>query len=72
MDDQIITRFWDNYREKLETYGVKPAVWRWPVQQAEHYINAFPDRRLATHTAQDIEHFLQGKGRNARLKDWQI
>ena len=72
MDDQTVARFWDNYLEKLETYRVKPAVLRWHVQHVEHYIKAFPDRRLATHTAQDIEQYLQGKGRNARLKDWQF
>jgi integron integrase len=72
MDDQIITRFWDNYLEKLNTYGVKSAVLRCHVQHAEQYIKAFPDRRLATHTAQNIEQYLQDKGRNATLKDWQF
>jgi hypothetical protein len=72
MIDQTIARFWDIYLEKLNSYGDKPVVLRWHVQHAEHYIKAFPDRRLGTHTAQDIEQYLQGKGRNARLKDWQF
>ena len=70
MDDQAIARFWENYLEKLESYGVKSAVLRGHVLYAEQYIKAIPGRRLAAHTAQDIEQYLQDKGRNARLKDW--
>jgi hypothetical protein len=58
--------------EKLNSYGVKPVVLRWHVQHAEHDIKAFPDRRLGTHTAQDMEQYLQDKGRNASLKGWQF
>lgn len=35
------------------------------------YIDAHPGRRLASHTRADVERYLEDKGRNARLKDWQ-
>jgi hypothetical protein len=66
MDDQTISRFWDNYLEKLNSDGVKPAVLHWHVHHREQYINVCLDRCLATHRAQDIECDLQDKGRNVR------
>lgn len=72
METQMISRFWEKYIEKLEPYQVKPDVARWYVRHAEQYIKAFPDQRLATHTTQNIEQYLQDKGRNKRLKDWQF
>lgn len=71
MTDTTASRFWDNYIEKTEAYRLKPSTIRWHVMHAEAYIRAHPDRRLATHTAADVENYLRAKGRNARLTDWQ-
>ena len=65
MDNRFISRFWENYIAKLKTYGIKPKGARWYVRHAEQYIRTFPDRRLATHTVQDVEQYLQDKGRKA-------
>jgi integron integrase len=71
MDDQTIPRFWDKYIEQLKSYGVRPKSLRWHVRHAEQYIQAHKQRRLRTHSAADIEQYLQDKGRNIQLKDWQ-
>lgn len=71
MTDTTASRFWDNYIEKTEAYRLKPPTIRWHVMHAEAYIRAHPDRRLATHTAADVENYLRAKGRNARLTGWQ-
>ena len=72
MDDHFISRFWEKYIVKLKTYGIKPNMVHWHVNHVAQYIHAFPDRRLATHTVQDVEHYLQDKGRKAGLKDLQF
>ena len=68
MDDRLISRFWDKYIEKLKTYGIKPYLVRWHVNHVAQYIRTFPDRRLATHTVQDLQNYLHDKGRKADLK----
>jgi integron integrase len=72
MVDVAVSRFWDEYIEKTRAYGLKPSTVRWHVKHAEAYIKDHPDRRLATHTAADVERYLGTKGRNRRLADWQF
>ncbi len=57
--------------EKLKTCETTSDLARWYVRHAERYIKAFPEQRLATHTPQILEQYLQEKGRNSRLKGWQ-
>ena len=71
MNDQTVSRFWDNYINKTKAYGVKLTVVRWYVKHAESYIKAHPDTRLAQHTVENVELYLRDKGRNAHLTDWQ-
>ncbi len=68
--DAQISRFWEKYIEKSRCYGIKQDLIRWHVKHAEQYIKAHKTR-LKEHTALDLDKYLQGKGRNAGLKDWQ-
>lgn len=72
MTNTTVSRFWDNFIEKTKGYSLKPATVRWHVRHAEAYIKAHSGRRLAEHTAEDIAAYLQEKGRNSRLADWQF
>lgn len=45
---------------------------QWYVRHAQVYIAVHPDRRLASHSAADLDKYLQDKGRSAALKDWQF
>jgi hypothetical protein len=72
MHNPTISRFWEAYTRKLETYNIKPSTRTWYVRYAQNYIAAHPDRRLASHTDSDLEKYLQDKGRNPGLKDWQL
>ena len=69
--DQSVSRFWDNYIYKTKAYGIKADAARWHVKHAESYIKANANKRLAKHDAHDVEHFLQVKGGQSRLQDWQ-
>ena len=69
--DAQISRFWEKYIEKSIGYNISQKSVRWYVKHAEQYINAH-DSPLRTHTALDIDNYLQNKGRNSRLKDWQF
>ncbi len=69
--DVQISRFWEKFIKKSIHYNIKPDVVRWHVKHAESYIRSH-DSRLNTHTALDIDKYLQEKGRNIRIKDWQF
>ena len=66
-----VERFWDRYIELLVKQGVKESARRWYVMRAERYIQAFPNKKLALHTAADITNYLEEMGRSGGLKDWQ-
>ena len=38
MDDQSVSRFWDNYVNKLKCYDANPDARRWYVQHVRQYI----------------------------------
>ena len=71
MKDPGVSCFLGIFVEKLEACETRSDLARWHVRHAEQYIKAFPEQRLATHTPQILEQYLQEKGRNPRLKDWQ-
>ncbi|HFE32457.1 MAG TPA: hypothetical protein ENJ17_03995 [Gammaproteobacteria bacterium] len=66
MNNPRVSRFWDIFIEKLKTYENRPDIAWWSVRHAERYIKTFPDQRLATHTPQILEQYLQEKGRTFR------
>ena len=70
--DSSVSRFWDNFINKSISYGIKPVVVRWYVKHAEDYIKAHKTRRLAEHTPQILERYLNEIGRQSNLKDWQF
>jgi len=72
MDETLVSRFWDNYINKTKTYVNNPNAIKWYVKHAEDYIKAHKSRRLATHTPIELDKYLESKGRNKRLKDYQF
>lgn len=72
MNDQSVSRFWDNYILKTKAYRVKDASARWYVRNAERYIKDHQDLRLSLHTAEDLSNYLKDKGRNGYLEPWQF
>ena len=66
-----INRFWDQFIERGKRKGIKEAAMRWYVLRAEQYLKAFPDKRLAAHSTEDVKGYLETSGRIDRLTDWQ-
>ena len=66
--DAQISRFWEKYIKKSKRYGIKKKTVRWHVRHAEQYIKTHKTQRK-THTALDLDKYLQDKGRNTGLKD---
>jgi len=66
-----VSRFWEKYIEKSKNYNIKQSAVRWYVKHVEQYISAH-QTRLVTHSAADVDAYLQANGRNTRLKDWQF
>ena len=67
MSNPRVSRFWDIFIEKLKTRENRPDLVRWSVRHAEQYIKAFPDQRLAAHTPQILEQYLQEKAAPSRI-----
>ena len=67
-----IQRFWARYIHFLSQKNIKPAIARWYVIRTEHYINAFPDKRLAAHCPEDVNAYLKKQAENSRIADWQF
>ena len=72
MSDQSISRFWENFISKSTRYGINLTGVRWYIRHTEQYIKAHSELRLSQHNALTVESYLQNKGRNPALKDWQF
>ncbi len=64
--------FWQRFTKLIIQQGVKEKFRKWYIIRAKQYIEAFPDKRLATHTADDVTGYLENVGRVGGLKDWQF
>lgn len=60
--DARIARLWEKYIEKTVSYKIASDLVRWYVKHAERYIKA-NQSRLKTHSARNIDKYLQEKGR---------
>jgi len=72
MPDESVSRFWDKFIQKTKSYGAKDSAVKWYVRHAEGYIKAHVGVRLAEHTGDQVRAYLDEKGRNQRLSDWQF
>ena len=61
-DSHAIDRFWHNYLSILEKMSVPSGARRWYRQHAEAYINSHKGTRLAQHTPQLVDSYLNAKG----------
>lgn len=71
MNNQSITRFWDNFISKTKNNGIQPTAVRWYVRHTEGYIKAHSEHRLSNHSSRDVEQYLRDKGRKPHLQNWQ-
>lgn len=71
MNDDKIARFWENFIDKTKRYGIKDKAVRWHVRHAERYIKAHEGVRLAEHTVQQVEDYLERMSRQPHLQEWQ-
>ena len=63
--------FWSRFSKHLIQKGIKPESVRWYRIRAEQFIRAFPRRRLASLTPDDISGYLLKVGESPNLKPWQ-
>ncbi|SFM65708.1 hypothetical protein SAMN05421721_1194 [Ectothiorhodospira mobilis] len=63
--------FWSRFSKHLIQKGIKPESVRWYRIRAEQFIRAFPRRRLASLTPDDVSGYLLKAGESPNLKPWQ-
>jgi len=66
------SRFWERFLDRARKNGVKDSALRWHVLRAEQYLKAFPDKRLAEHSAEDVTDYSEEAGRKGGIADWQF
>ena len=67
-----VERFWANYLFILQKNAIPKNSIPWYRKHAEAYIKACKDAPLSKQTAQDIDDYLNAKGRLKELKEWQF
>lgn len=67
-----VERFWANYLLILEKNTIAPRSKPWYRKHIEAYIKANNNNPLSCHSAQDIDCYLNAKGRLSELKEWQF
>jgi hypothetical protein len=60
--EAAIARFWDKYIGIIHMKGIKESFDYWFVIRARQYSEAFPDKRLALHTMDDLTGYLDMLG----------
>ena len=66
------SRFFDNYLICLANASVPEKQRRWYVRRVEEFIKAQNGRKIKSLQPNDIERYLDGIGRQARLEGWQF
>jgi len=67
-----VERFWDNYLFILKKNAISKSSIPWYRKHAEAYIKANKETPLSRQTAQDVDDYLNAKGRLTELKEWQF
>lgn len=67
-----VDRFWDNYLFILEKNAIPKNSIPWYRKHAEAYIRANKNTPLSSQTGQDIDCYLNAKGRLPELKEWRF
>ena len=71
-DQHAIDRFWHNYLAILKKSSIPNGARRWYRRHADAYIKAHKGTRLAEHTPQLVDSYLNAKGRTPGLQEWQF
>lgn len=71
-DAAQIERFWSNYFSILEKARIHKTARTWYRRHVEAYIRAHPGQRLATHQPLQVDAYLNAKGRQPGLTEWQF
>jgi hypothetical protein len=67
-----VDRFWDNYLFILDKNAIPGSVIPWYRKHTAAYIKANKNTPLSSQTEQDIDCYLNEKGRLTGLKEWQF
>ncbi len=67
-----VDRFWRNYLSLLEKHSIPKRSRSWYRKHAQMYIYAHKGVRLADHLPDNIDRYLNAKGRLSSLAEWQF
>ena len=67
-----VDRFWRNYLSILENHSIPKHSRPWYRNHVQMYIDAHKDLRLADHLPENVDRYLNAKGRLSDLEEWQF
>ena len=65
-------KFWGNYSLFLLKQSISKKYVTWYFLRTKQYIAAFPDQYIRTHSAKNVEEYLNKLGHDNFLKLWQF
>lgn len=72
MHQNAIDRFWRNYLLILKNHPIPKHSHPWYRKHVQKYITAHKHLRLASHLPENIDQYLNAKGRLPGLEEWQF
>jgi len=71
-DVASVERFWSRFRSGMDRREISGKAAIWVERRARHFIDAYPEARLAERTAEDVEAYLGQFLCRWQLQDWQV
>lgn len=69
---KTVDRFWRNYLSLLQKHSIQKRSQPWYRKHVEMYIASHKGLRLANHLPENIDRYLNAKGRLPSLTEWQF
>src|SRR4051794_17212779 len=67
-----ISADWDKFISICRREGVPDGSLRWYIVRIERYLKSYPDRPVESHTAADVQRYLERAGIDAGTPSWQF
>jgi integron integrase len=71
-DSQRIARFWERYMEILKLFRVPAKSRPWYRKNVQTFIDRFPDIRLQSQTAENLQRWFEALSHQPHQADWQL
>ena len=69
--DSQIEQFWNRYLSLCQKFRIPEKALPWYRRHVQAFIDQHPGIRLEGQSAENLQHWFEGLGRNVQLTEWQ-